>query len=202
MKIKNKFLFFIFSFFTILLALLIIINTFTLIRSYLTYPKLSSDSHQILRVIFYGSSESFEGTTVSANISLLDRSGMEIARIERSWPDSFLAVDFSSAEFGDSLFFFPEKIYGTDSVINMNNFKIGKKGTNLIHYYIENGECMFGRNKTERKYLYSMASFALNPLAKFMNGLSNKYTVNLSECKSGIYYGIFAENGLLTLRIE
>lgn len=201
MRIKSPFKLFLFSLLVFVITLTIICNTVSLLSCYFACPKVLPDNHQVLRIIFYGSSETSDGSTVSANISILDRSGQEIVKIERSWPDDFLAADFASAEFGDNIYYFPERIYGTNSVLTRRNPFSKKPGTDLVPYYIENGSCLFGTTDIEKRSLYKLGIFSLNPYSVFM-GLAKRYTVNLSGCRPGVYYGIFAENGILSLKPE
>lgn len=184
------------------LIVFVLINFFQFLSGYAACRKLNSENCQIFRIILFGSSDYPEGETVSAKFSLLDRKGNEIAVIERSWPDSFLAVDFSTAECNGRISYFPEKIYGTDSVITRRHFNVRKKGTNLVPYYLENRICLFGITESERKNLYKAALFALNPCSNLLYFYSKKYTVNLSLCKNGVYYGIYVEDGKLLLQEE
>ena len=189
-------------FFSILFSvagILLVLQLVGYLQCYYFVQKIPQDNDQILRVMLFGSSENPEGETVSAKFSLLDQNGNDIAVIERSWPDSFLAVDFSTSERKGIINYFPEKIYGTDSVISRKHFFIRKSGTNLIPYYMENRKCLFGISETEQSKMYDAAVFALNPLSFLY---SKKYTVNLSLCKTAVYYGIFIENGKLILRKE
>ena len=190
---------FVFLLIFLFLILILFCNSVVLVKGYIASGKISSQNCQLLRIILYGSSDTPDGETVSAKFSLLDQNGNDIAVIGRSWPDSFLAVDFSTSERKGIINYFPEKIYGTDSVISRKHFFIRKSGTNLIPYYMENRKCLFGISETEQSKMYDAAVFALNPLSFLY---SKKYTVNLSLCKTAVYYGIFIENGKLILRKE
>lgn len=153
--------------------------------------KVSQNEDQLCRIMLFGSSENPDGNTVSAKISILDKHGTEIATIERSWPDPYLAIDFKEAVFLNRKYFFPEFIYGVSTVGYGQNIFPGKTGSRLERYYIENFSCLLGSTRFQRKAFYYMHGFALN-----------KNTVNLSECENGIYYGIFNQNGKLILRQE
>ena len=198
-KLRSAF----FSVLVLTFSFILVWNGFNFLVSFFSYAAVSPDSHQVLRVILYGSSNTPEGDTVSAKIAVLNRQGDDIAVIERSWPASFLAVDFSTAEFGDKIYSFPEKIYGTNSVIPRHAFFMNRRpGTNLAPYYLENRRCLFGNDEREQKNLYKIANFALSPFSVLITGFSKKYTVNLAACEAGIYYGVFVENGTLALRRE
>ena len=152
---------FVFLLIFLFLILILFCNSVVLVKGYIASGKISSQNCQLLRIILYGSSDTPDGETVSAKFSLLDQNGNDIAVIERSWPDSFLAVDFSTSERKGIINYFPEKIYGTDSVISRKHFFIRKSGTNLIPYYMENRKCLFGISETEQSKMYDAAVFAL-----------------------------------------
>ena len=193
---------FFFSLFILILSVLIVWNVFSLLFGYFSYSRVTSDNHQIMRIILFGSSENPEGDTVSASITLLDRCGNDFAVIERSWPKEFLAVDFADVDFKGHNYYFPEKIYGTNSVVSRNSFITRKQGTNLVPYYMENGICLFGSDENEQRNLYRLARFAFSPFSFILCGISKRYTVNLSLCSPGIFYGIYVENGQLALKKE
>lgn len=181
-------------FFIVLLAVSGIILLFELaafLQCYYFVKKVPEFSGQILRVILFGSSENPEGETVSAKIAVLDYNGSEIAVIERSWPKPYLAVDFRSASFLQNTYFFPEKIYGTSSVSESKNIFERHSSSYLDRYYIKKSRCLLGNNELQKKAMFSFFKFALN-----------KNTVNLSSCEIGKYYGVFAEDGILTVQAE
>lgn len=153
--------------------------------------KIPASDGQLLRIMLYGSSENPEGETVSAHISVLDLQGTEIAVIERSWPKAYLAVDFRKASFLGKSYFFPEVIYGTDSVSVRASVFERHTGSFLDRYYIENGKCLTGSTGFHKKMLYRFYKFS-----------TGRSTVSLAACDTGCYYGVFAENGLLTVRSE
>ncbi len=202
MTLKKRFNSFFFSLFVLILSILIVWNLFSFIFGIFSYSRVTPDNYQVLRIILFGSTDNPEGESVSASVSLLDRSGMEFAVIERSWPKEFLAIDFADVDFSGHNYYFPEKIYGTNSVVSRNTFLKKKQGTNLIHYYMENGACLFGTSETERKNLFRLGSFAFNPLSFVFYGIKKRYTVNLSLCSPGTYYGIYVEDGSLVLKKE
>lgn len=189
----SKVKFFIFLFSLAFVALLIELAAY--IQCYSFVQKVPEDDGQILRIIFFGSSENPEGETVSAKIYVLDRNGFEIAEIERSWPKPYLSVDFRSATFLKKTYFFPEKIYGTSTVSSesKNIWKSFERSSSsyLERYYIKKRRCLLGTDEIQQKCLYRFFKFALN-----------KNTVNLSECETGKTYGVFAKNGNLTVQVE
>jgi hypothetical protein len=165
-------------------------------------PKISD--YQVMRILIYGTSTTENVDTVSAVISLFDTSGNECAVLERSWRGSSLAIDLKSAEFSGKKVFFPEVIYGRKTIYERRGFGIHTTGTPLSRYYNENGQCMlFGTDSTyeNRRDLYKLARFAFNPLSVFTAGFSNRYTLDLSRCGTGVYYDVtISTNG--TIRIQ
>ena len=181
-------------FFSILFSVAGILLVLQLVGYLLCYyfvQKIPQDNDQILRVMLFGSSENPEGETVSAKISVLDRSGAEIAVIERSWPQLYLTVTFRSTSFLNKTYFFPERIYGTNSVSVNQNILERKSSSYFVRYFVKNHQCFLGTDDFQRKGLYRIFYFALN-----------KTTVNLSGCETGKNYGVFAENGKLIVRSE
>jgi len=164
------------------------------------------DDYQIMRILVYGTSMSENGDTVSAVISLLDTDGNECTVLERSWRGSSLAVDFRSAEFSGKKILFPELIYGRQTIYEHRGFGMFESGTYLERYYNESGQCMlFGTGSTykNRHDLYTLSCFAANPIAAFSAGFSNRYTVDLSRCETGVYYAVVTDsNGRLEIRPE
>ena len=172
-------------------GILLVLQLAGYLQCYYFVQKIPQDNDQILRVMLFGSSENPEGETVSAKISVLDRSGAEIAVIERSWPQLYLAVTFRSASFLNKTYFFPERIYGTNSVSVNQNILERKSSSYFVRYFVKNHQCFLGTDDFQRKGLYRIFYFALN-----------KTTVNLSSCETGKNYGVFAENGKLIVRSE
>ncbi|MCK9169770.1 MAG: hypothetical protein M0P01_05085 [Treponema sp.] len=164
------------------------------------------DDYQIMRILFYGTSTSENGDTVSAVISLLDTAGNECAVLERSWRGSSLSIDFRSAEFSGRKFLFPEIIYGCETIYEHRGWGLFESGTYLERYYNENGQCMLlgtGSSYKDRHDLYRLSRFAANPIAVFSTGFSRRYRVDLSRCEKGVYYAVVTDfNGRLELRPE
>lgn len=188
-KISRRKLFFGFLF--SVAGILLVLQLASYLQCYYFVQKIPQDNGQLLRIMLFGSSENPEGETVSAKISVLDRSGSEIAVIERSWPQLYLAVTFRSTSFLNRTYFFPEQIFGTNSVsVNSRIFE-RKSSSYFVRYFVKNRQCFLGVDDFQRKGLYRIFYFALN-----------KTTVNLSGCETGRNYGVFAENGKLIVRSE
>ncbi len=188
-KISRRKLFFGFLFFAA--GILLVLQLAGYLQCYYFVHKIPQDNGQILRIMLFGSSENPEGETVSAKISVLDRSGSEIAVIERSWPQLYLAVTFRSASFLNRTYFFPEQIFGTNSVSVSSRILERKSSSYFVRYFVKNHQCFLGVDDFQRKGLYRIFYFALN-----------RTTVNLSGCETGRNYGVFAENGKLIVRSE
>ena len=188
-KVRTFKIFFIIFF--SLAGLLLLFELFFYLQCYSYVNKLPQDKGQLLRIMLYGSSENPEGQTVSAKISILNRNGREIACVERSWPKPYLAVDFRYSAFMGNNYYFPEKIYGTSSVSVSRSILERNSSSYLERYYINNHHCLLGTDDFQQKVLYRFFTFAVN-----------KNTVNLSDCETGKYYGVFAEKGRLIVRAE
>ena len=162
-------------------------------------PKISG--YQVMRILIYGTSTTENVDTVSAVISLLDTSGNEC-----SWRGSSLAIDLKSAEFSGKKMFFPEVIYGRKTIYERRRLGINTTGTTLWRYYNENGQCMlFGPDSTyeNRRDLYKLSCFAFNPLSVFTAGFSNRYTLDLSRCRTGVYYDVTMNtDGTISIQAE
>ena len=161
------------------------------------------ERYEIMRILLYGTSVGSDGETVSASVSILDTSGNECARIERSWRGSALAVDFKSAEFSGKRFYFPCELYGREIVSTSSPF-FRRRGTELFRYYNENTQCMLlGSASTfeDRYDLYTLARFALTPFSVFAAGFSKSYSADLAQCRAGVYYSIIVGTDG-TLKIE
>ena len=165
--------------------------------SYLSVLKAASEIRQpeqqeFIRVRLYGSSSSPDGNTVSAAFSIVDTAGNEIAAIERSWSGNYLSVDFVETSIRDKYFIFPVSIYGKQRILETKKDKHG--GTLLEKYYDDNGQCLllgYGSSLYERQALYKIARFAMNRfliIPRF--GHTTTYSVDLSECKTDVYYSI------------
>ena len=179
----------------------IFLITFLLYTAYNCYVYLVcfSASHQIsqnvdqeiLRIKIYGSSNSPDGNTVSGSFSIIDSNGNEIAVIERSWTGSYLAVDFVQAKFNGNYYVFPSRIFGKNRIIEVRNER--KKGIELSKYYNDYGQCMllgYGSTLKDRKNLYKISQFTNSNFLIFNFGIVNTYTLDLSNCKTNIYYSI------------
>ena len=161
------------------------------------------ERYEIMRILPYGTSAGSDGETVSASVSILDTSGNECARIERSWRGSVLAVDFKSAEFSGKRFYFPCELYGREIVSAASPF-FRRRGTELFRYYNENTQCMLlGASSTfeDRRDLYSLARFAFSPFSAFAADFSRRYSADLAQCRAGVYYSVIVGTDG-TLKIE
>ena len=152
---------------------------------------VSNDMDEYMRIKIYGTSYSSEGNTISANFSLIDSGGNEIAQLERSWSGSYLTVEFCMLNVNHKTFIFPKKIYGRDSFFYYSDES--KKGSVLEKYYNDNQQCLLaGYNSTEkiRNSLYRLSHYALGKYycIKFMN--CTKLIVDLSNCENEVFYSI------------
>ena len=190
--------------FLVFIFLVLFFNSILFFKCRNEVVNLPDTSNYIMRIHFYGSTEINNTNTVSANISLLDTSNTEIAVIERSWNGTFIDIDFTTVSFANKTYFFPQKIYGTNSVNSKYNPFTPKKGSNLFPYYVENKNCLLfssGFSYEQKKSLYNLAVFSTSPIAFFMPSVSKKITVNLSNCQGGKTYGLYKDNsGKLFLR--
>ncbi|MBM7022859.1 hypothetical protein [Treponema sp. Marseille-Q4523] len=162
----------------------------------------SIERYEIMRILIYGTSVGADGETVSASVSILDTSGNECARIERSWRGSVLAVDFKSAEFSGKRFYFPCELYGREIVSASSPF-FRRRGTELFRYYNENKQCMLlGASSPfeRRRDLYALARFALSPFSAFAAGFSRGYSADLAQCRAGVHYSVIVgTDGILKI---
>ena len=160
------------------------------------------ERYEIMRILIYGTSVGADGETVSASVSILDTSGNECARIERSWRGSVLAVDFKSAEFSGKRFYFPCELYGREIVSASSPF-FRRRGTELFRYYNENKQCMLlGASSPfeRRRDLYALARFALSPFSAFAAGFSRGYSADLAQCRAGVHYSVIVgTDGILKI---
>ena len=160
------------------------------------------ERYEIMRILIYGTSVGADGETVSASVSILDTSGNECARIERSWRGSVLAVDFKSAEFSGKRFYFPCELYGREIVSASSPF-FRRRGTELFRYYNENKQCMLlGASSPfeRRRDLYALARFALSPFSAFAAGFSRDYSADLAQCRAGVHYSVIVgTDGILKI---
>ena len=196
MKQKNEALkvlsdFFI-SLFVIAFFIWILFFCYTFISVWHDCNEMSQPSQQeFLRVRIFGNSTSNDGNTISAEISIIDTNGNEVAGIERSWMGNYLGVEFSEVEFNKKFFLFPTKVFGKDRI--METKPLTNKGTSLDKYYNENNQCMllgFSSTYEERNKLYRIARFAAGKYLFPGFGHISSYSLDLSSCKMNTWYSI------------
>lgn len=161
----------------------------------------SIQQQELLRFKIYGSSYSnSDGDTISANFSIVDANGNDIAVIERSWPGLYLSVEFNKVYLCGKTFIFPSGVFGREQIIIGRNYK--KKSTSLEKYYDEGIECLlygFGSTLKNRHHLYIISLFANSKIPVIDLGFRTKISVDLSKCEVGRYYSIVKYGS--TLRI-
>lgn len=163
----------------------------------------SNIPQEFLRIKVYGSSYDTDASglissngAVSGTFAIIDSNGNEIARIERSWSGSYLAIEFARINVDGKRFIFPSRIYGKSRIIEERSER--SHGTLLEKYYDDYGQCMllgYGSSLKQRKQLYKIAAFATGkyPVPGF--GLVTKFSIDLSGCRPERYYSIrFDEN--------
>lgn len=164
---------------------------------------LSSLEYQILRIHILSSIDSDSERAVSARIAILDMEGNDCAVIERSWNGNYLFASFRTAKFDGKAFFFPDRIYSSETHPATKSIGARKGGTSLFPYYCEQKQCFLPGSRSapaSRRSMFFLARFAFSPLASVTSCFSEKYTVNLSECETDKDYGIFISGGALKLR--
>lgn len=195
MKTENVFIRMLGYLFLLLLVFYIVANALLYLSSFNASHQLSENLNQeFLRIKIYGSSTSAEGNTVSGTFSIIDTNGNEIAVIERSWSGAYLAVEFAQINLNGRYFVFPSRIYGKNRIIEER--KERKKGISLEKYYNDYGQCMllgYGSSLSERKALYKISVFATGKYPFLTFGLTSRYTIDLSGCKTGRYYTISSD---------
>ena len=184
--------FFLTILFLILLAWVLLVFV-SFISVYSASEQLNQPTQQeYLRVRIYGSSSSADGNTISAAFSIVDTAGNEIAAIERSWSGNYLSVDFVETRFRDKFFIFPLRIYGKERIMETNKDRHG--GILLEKYYDDNDQCLLlghGSSLYERQELYKIARFATKKFYVIPTfGHTTTYSIDLSECKTDVYYSI------------
>lgn len=145
---------------------------------------------ELLRINIFGSSQIEGESTVSATFSLIDSNGNETAVIERSWAGNYLVVDFYRVAIAKKIFYFPEGIYAKNRIFDSARIK---RGTKLSRYYDENTQCMllgYGSTKSQRHHLYDISSFANGHYKVPRLTAVKKITIDLSDCKTGVYYSV------------
>ena len=197
------------NFLTSLAGTLILIWILLCCFTFFSVWKACNESQQppeqeFVRIRIFGSSSSPEGNTISAEFSIVDTNGNEIAAIERSWSGNYLAVEFSEVEFSGKYFLFPSKIYGKERI--MQTKPLRNKSTTLEKYYDENHQCMllgFGSTYEERNRLYKIARFANGNYLVPAFGHVVSYSLDLSNCKINTWYSIkrTANGNLVILEI-
>ena len=196
----------VFNFLFSVILIAFFINSISVLNVITASKTLESPSFQIVRVLLYGSSQEDSGDTLSGRISLMDTKGNEIAVIERSWPGVYLFIDFTKSNISGKNFYFPYLIRSTEKLYEKNNKLKRRKGTYLYPYFMENRQCLLfnsSENEKSRRDLYKVAKFSKNPGIMYFSDITKNIVVNLSECQSGIYYGIFInEEGKLVFREE
>ena len=200
---KNRFFIFstLLNFLSVVFVLYILFNFVVIVRCISSFKYLPpATAKECLRIKIYGSSSSSDGNTVSATFSILDSNENEIAVIERSWKGNYLCVEFEKASYKNKSYIFPSRIYGKDRIFEES----GKKGgTSLEKYFDDDAQCMLlGSDSTykERTSLYNVAIFATHKYPVWNFSLTQKMTVDLSLCKTDVYYSVIQnENGGLEL---
>ena len=153
-----------------------------------------ASSQEFMRIRIFGSSSTPDGNTISAEFSIVDSNGNEIAAIERSWSGNYLAVEFSEVQFNNNLFVFPSKIYGKERIMETKPARY--KSTSLEKYYDENFQCMllgFGSSYEARNRLYKIARFATGKYPVPTFGHVTTYSIDLSSCRMNNWYSIHRE---------
>lgn len=193
------------SLFVIAFFIWILFFCYTFISVWKSCNEISQMPQQeFLRIRIFGTSTTHDGNTISAEFSIVDSNGNEIAAIERSWSGNYLGVEFSEVEFNQNYFLFPSKIYGKERI--MENKPVRNKSTTLEKYYNENSQCMllgFGSTYEERNMLYKIARFANGKYLFPGFGHISNYSLDLSGCKINTWYSIqrTAEGNLVILEI-
>ena len=187
----------------IFIILYLLFSVFIFIKAYTAAYSIRDlqNSHEIMRVKIYGSSYSSEGDTVSASISIIDSNGNEISTVERSWSGSYLGLVFAKISLYDKSFVFPMTVFGKSRIYQEAPSRF--KGTHLEKYYNDFRQCMLlghGSSNEERCKLYWLSAFATNKYLIPQFGLVNYISLDLSGCKSEVYYSvIFEANGNISL---
>lgn len=189
---------------TFLIIVYVVFTCWTYLSCWNSAVSLPSNIPQeFLRIKVYGSSYDTDASgTVSSNgsvsgtFAIIDSNGNEIARIERSWSGSYLAVEFARINVDGKRFIFPSRIYGKSRIIEERRER--SHGTLLEKYYDDYGQCMllgYGSSLKQRKQLYKIAAYATGkyPVPGF--GLVTRFSIDLSGCHPERYYSIrFDEN--------
>ena len=158
------------------------------------------EGKELMRIKLFGSSILEDGNTVSASFSIIDTNGNEMAVIERSWNGNYLTIDFYKTDLTKKTFYFPSAIYGKEQILGSPR---RTKATSLSRYYDENNQCLllgFGSTRRQRQALYNISSFSNGRYKVLKIGKVRKIGVDLSFCKTGIWYSIkIGKDGSLKL---
>ena len=188
-----------------LILIWVLFFCFTFVSVWKNCSEISQPAQQeFLRIRIFGSSSSPDGNTISAEFSIVDTNGNEIAAIERSWSGNYLGVEFAEVQFNQNYFLFPSKIFGKERI--METKAVHNKSTSLEKYYNENHQCMllgFGSTYEERNKLYRIARFATGKYLFPGFGHISTYSLDLSSCKMNTWYSIqrTADGNLIILEI-
>ncbi len=184
------------SLFLLLVAFYILFTAFVVFKSF--YAAVSENSlqttHELMRFKIYGSSYSSEGDTVSASISIIDSNGNEITSVERSWSGSYLGAYFAKISLYGKTFVFPVKVFGKSRIYQ--DVRSRFKGTHLEKYYNDFRQCMLlghGSSYEDRRKLYWLSIFATNKYYLPQFGLVDYLSLDLSGCKSEVYYSVICD---------
>lgn len=167
-----------------------------------SYQLYLKSDQEVLRIKIYGSSTSSEGNTVSGTFSIIDSNGNEIAVIERSLSGAYLGVEFVQSNFNGKYFVFPSKIYGKNRIIDGRSDR--NKGISLEKYYDDYGQCMllgYGSTFKDRRNMYILSAFSNGKYPVLNFGITSKYSLDLSSCKTNTYYSIsYNRDGSFSLK--
>ena len=182
------------------------VNSLNVLNCVNACKKIECIPFQMARIVLYGFSHEESSDTISGRLALMDTKGNEIAVIERSWQGNYLFMDFTKADISEKNFYFPYMIRSTERLYEKKSRFRRRKGTYLYPYFMENRQCLLFSNsegESSRRNLYKVAEFSRNPGIMYFSDITKNIVVNLSECQSGVYYGIFLnEEGKLVLREE
>lgn len=154
-------------------------------------------SVSLMRVMVYGKSPE----SMSAHISLMDSSGKEFAVIDRSWSNSSLYIEFSSASFKEKEIYFPIRIY-SGRYLSSGRMVAGR-GLDLTRYYMDGDECSFVSahdSKEHKSAVGAFAVFAVSQSKKFQSRFSKIRTINISDLQdAAVYEVVIGSNGSLNV---
>lgn len=191
-------------FFSITISLILSCLLAGFIIASVYYLRLVSSSEKVtsykqneyLRFQLYGSTWDNDISTVSGQFRIVDAMGNELSMIERSWPGTYLAIEFTILNIDNNEYLFPSCIYGKNRIYEGRSSI--EKGTSLEKYYTDNKKCLLpgiGGTAEEKSNLYRLAKFANSDLPTFVVGSRRTYTVDLSKCKTGCHYSLIYREG-------